>query len=75
MMKPNSKFLQYLMVTSAIGLTVGGIHGSMQLQIRSVPDPFPHILTHAVGGMIIAQYFPVAVPYYFYNRNPCPYIR
>jgi uncharacterized membrane protein YeiH len=71
-------FLRYLTVTSAIGLTVGAIHGaslSMAVRKKSLSAAFPDILTHSVGGMIFAQYFPVTIPYYLNKKTECPHIQ
>lgn len=78
MMYANAGFLRYLSVTSAIGLTVGAVHGAslnMAIRKKSFAEAFPDILTHAVGGMIFAQYAPVAVPYYLYKKTDCTYIQ
>ncbi len=78
MMHANTLFLRYLTMTSAIGLTVGAIHGaSLGLIVRekSLSEAFPDILTHSVGGMISAQYFPVAIPYYLYKNTECTHIQ
>lgn len=77
-MRPNTLFLRYLTVTSAIGFVGGTVHGvvnSMILKKKSAADSFLDILSHTVGGVIMAQYFPVAVPYYLYTAKGCPHIQ
>jgi hypothetical protein len=78
MMAPNSLFLRYLTVTSTIGFVLGLTHGATTNMIKkekSLKESFPDILTHTVGGVIMAQYFPVAVPYYVYTAKGCPRIQ
>lgn len=71
MIRANSFFLRYLSVTSAIGLTLGATHGMISTK-KNLSEAFPTILTHAVGGVIFAQYFPVTVPYYLNKKSDCP---
>ena len=73
-MHANSFFLRYLTVTSAIGLTLGATHGMISNK-KNLSEAFPDILTHSVSGMIFAQYFPVAVPYYLYKKTECPHFQ
>lgn len=78
MLHTNTLFLRYLTVTSAIGLTVGAVHGAvlnMVVRKKSMSESFPEILTHSVSGMIAAQYSPVTVPYYFYKKTDCTHIQ
>ena len=78
MMSGNASFIRYLTATTAIGLTVGAVHGAslnMGVRKKSLSEAFPDILTHSVSGMIIAQYSPVAVPYYLYKKTDCTHIQ
>jgi hypothetical protein len=78
MMSGNASFIRYLTATTAIGLTVGAIHGAslnMGVRKKRLSESFPDILTHSVSGMIIAQYFPIAVPYHLYKKTDCTYIQ
>ena len=71
-------FLRYLTAMSAIGLTVGAVHGatlSMVVRKKSFSEAFPDILTHSVSGVIIAQYFPIAMPYYLYKKTDCTHLQ
>ena len=73
-MHSNTLFLRYLTVTSAIGLVAGATHGAvlnMFVRKRNLSESFPDILTHSVGGMIAAQYLPLAIPYYLYKKSDC----
>ena len=64
--------IRYLTVTSAIGLATGAAHGCACVYFQL--KPLPTVITHAVGGAIAVQYFPLTVPYYFYKGGDCPYI-
>jgi hypothetical protein len=77
MLGPNTFFLRYLTVTSAIGFVSGLVHGTTTNMIKkkTLKESFPDILTHTMGGVIMAQYFPVAVPYYIYTASGCPRIQ
>jgi hypothetical protein len=73
-MHAHKLFLQYLTVTSAVGLVGGIVHGAtltIVIRKKSMLEAFPEILTQSVCGMIVAQYLPVAIPYYLYKKTGC----
>lgn len=67
--------IRYLTVTSAIGLAVGVVHGGACAYRQQTTATVPTVMTHAVGGAIAAQYFPLTVPYYLYKGGDCPHIQ
>lgn len=61
------------------GLAAGVAHGGACAYNRHgalTAEAVPTVMTHAVGGVIAVQYFPLTVPYYLYRGGgACPQLQ